>query len=140
MKKKARKKGFTLVEVLVVMAIIALLAATAIPKVKGIYEDAQLDKAEADAMQIAAAIQRVELKNELTGLETGIFTELKVLGATDFTALNVQVQSGSYIFRYSPTGLLATNTSSRVIQTYHTNSDISKLATEKLFREVIITE
>jgi type IV pilus assembly protein PilA len=101
MKKKARKKGFTLVEVLVVMAIIALLAATAIPKVKGIYQEAQLDKAEADAMQIAAAIQRVELKNELSNLPSiKVFSSDQELANTDFETLQVKLQNSYYTFKY----------------------------------------
>ena len=140
MKKKARKKGFTLVEVLVVLAIVALLAATAVPKVKGIYEDAQFEKAKADAMQIAAAVQRVELKNELSGTVGTLFSEIRILDETDYDKLNVEVNSGSYVFRYSPAGLLSNHTSCRVIQVYPKTSDSSNLTTEKSFSEVIIPE
>lgn len=138
MKKKSRKKGFTLVEVLVVLAIVAMLAATAIPKVKEIYEEAQFDKAKSDAMQIVAAIQRVELKNELSGTAETQFTDMQILGKTDYDKLKVDVKSGNYIFRFSSTGLLPNHTSCNVIQFYPQDSDTSDLLKVQFFSEVII--
>lgn len=136
MKKKTRKQGFTLVEVMVVMAIVALLAATAIPKIKGIYDEAQLDKAVADAMQIVAAIQRVELKNELSGTSSDVFSEPKVLEEIDFNSLSVTVTPGSYTFRYCPAGKLEGNASSRGIQIYKGAYD----SDSNPIKEVIIPE
>lgn len=138
MKKKTRKQGFTLVEVMVVMAIVALLAATAIPKIKGIYDEAQLDKAVADAMQIVAAIQRVELKNELSGTESYTLTDQKDLEPSDFESLNVQVRNSVYTFRYCSTGDLSGNTSSRVIQIY--KGTYPSEVTAESIKEVIIPE
>ena len=136
MKKKTRKQGFTLVEVMVVMAIVALLAATAIPKIKGIYDEAQLDKALADAMQIVAAIQRVELKKELSGTSSDVFSEPKVLEEIDFNSLSVTVTPGSYTFRYCPAGELEGNTSSRVIQIY--KGTYPSVVNSESIKEVII--
>jgi len=138
MKKKTRRQGFTLVEVMVVMAIVALLAATAIPKIKDIYEDAQLDKAVADAMQIVASIQRVELKNELSGTESYTLTDQKDLEPSDFESLNVQVRNSVYTFRYCSTGDLSGNTSSRVIQIYKGAYD--SVNNPNPIKEVIIPE
>lgn len=64
------KKGFTLIEILLVLAMIALLTTIALPKVSEIYENAKLNKAKADAQIIAAAIVREELRYELQG-DTG---------------------------------------------------------------------
>ena len=136
MKKKTRKQGFTLVEVMVVMAIVALLAATAIPKIKGIYDEAQLDKAVADAMQIVAAIQRVELKNELSRTSSDVFSASKVLEESDFDSLSVTVKPGSYTFRYCPAGELEGNASSRGIQIYKGAYD----SDSNPIKEVIIPE
>lgn len=136
MKKKTRKQGFTLVEVMVVMAIVALLAATAIPKIKGIYDEAQLDKAVADAMQIVAAIQRVELKNELSGTESYTLTDQKDLEPSDFESLNVQVRNSVYTFRYCSNGVLNGNTSSRVIQIY--KGTYPSVVNSESIKEVII--
>ena len=138
MKKKTRKQGFTLVEVMVVMAIVALLAATAIPKIKGIYDEAQLDKAVADAMQIVAAIQRLELKDELSGTESYTLTDQKDLELSDFESLNVQVRNSVYTFRYCSTGDLSGNTSSRVIQIY--KGTYPSEVTAESIKEVIIPE
>ena len=138
MKKKTRKQGFTLVEVMVVMAIVALLAATAIPKIKGIYDEAQLDKAVADAMQIVAAIQRVELKNELSGTSSDVFSASKVLEESDFDSLSVTVTPGSYTFRYVINTDTLGTILSRVIQIYKGAYD--SVSNPNPIKEVIIPE
>lgn len=57
---RASESGFTLVEMVVVLAIIALLAAVLTPMVVKYVRDARLARAEADVRTIGAAIQRFE--------------------------------------------------------------------------------
>jgi|GEM_PF-4190020 len=138
MKKKTRKQGFTLVEVMVVMAIVALLAATAIPKIKDIYEDAQLDKAEADAMQIVAAIQRVELKNELSNFTpVEVFDTDKVLLSADYDTLNLADIKSRYTFKFAIINKDEA-TEKRVIQVFRNQADSTNNSAPK--KEVIIPE
>jgi len=62
MKRKNGQKGFTLVELIVVMAILAVLAAIAVPKYNGIQVTAKVkaDGATAQSIARAARIQQLE--------------------------------------------------------------------------------
>lgn len=51
------KKGFTLIEVIVILAVIAILAAVLTPMIIGYITDAKMRRAEADVRTIGAAIQ-----------------------------------------------------------------------------------
>ena len=67
MKRKNGQKGFTLIELIVVMAILAVLAAIAVPRYSGIQTDANKKAVVANiktinsAAQVFAAQQNVEL-------------------------------------------------------------------------------
>ena len=56
MKRKNKQKGFTLVELIVVVAIIAILAAIAVPNFMGLIEKAETGKDIANATAIAGAV------------------------------------------------------------------------------------
>jgi prepilin-type N-terminal cleavage/methylation domain-containing protein len=51
------KKGFTLIEVIVILAVIAVLAAVLTPMITSYLRDAKLRRAESDTKMIAAAVQ-----------------------------------------------------------------------------------
>ncbi len=78
MHKNTSKKGFTLVEIMIVVVIIGLLAAMAIPAFKKVREDSKASAIKNDARQIAAAAQQYMLEYNLTqatldyNSETGI--------------------------------------------------------------------
>lgn len=59
MKKNMKKKGFTLIELIVVIAILGILAAVLIPKFTGFQDKARNTQAITDAKQIATAIDSI---------------------------------------------------------------------------------
>ncbi len=56
MKRKSNQKGFTLVELIVVMAILALLAGLAVPKFTGVLSDARGDANDANLRMLQNAV------------------------------------------------------------------------------------
>lgn len=60
--KRSNKKGFTLVEIIVVLVILAILAAIAVPSVLGYVEEAKKEKYIAEAHSIYTVIQVEETK------------------------------------------------------------------------------
>jgi general secretion pathway protein G len=58
-----KKKGFTLIEIVVVAAIIGVLAALLLPKLSGQTQKAKEKKAKADMVQIATSLSMVKLDN-----------------------------------------------------------------------------
>ena len=63
MKKRNNQKGFTLVELIVVVAIIAILAAIAVPNFMGLIEKAEVGKDIANATTIAGAVNVYNVLN-----------------------------------------------------------------------------
>lgn len=63
-----KKKGFTLVELIIVIAIIAVLAAIAIPKFGAVKKDANLRADQANAKIIATAVTTAVANGEIATL------------------------------------------------------------------------
>ncbi len=55
--------GFTLLEILIVVAIIAILAAVVVPKIVGRVDDAQISKVKSDIKALEAALDLYRLDN-----------------------------------------------------------------------------
>ena len=63
MKEVPRQKGFTLLEIIVVVAIIAILAAYIAPKVAGRVDDARISKAKSDIRVLESSLELYKLDN-----------------------------------------------------------------------------
>jgi type IV pilus assembly protein PilA len=102
--KKTNKKGFTLVEIMIVVAIIGLLAAIGIPSIIGAYSNAQVNAKARNISEVNKAkgvltlptqsgIAGAMAADESTSIASGsagysnLLTALKL--TTDFSALTV---------------------------------------------------
>ena len=63
MKQLRTNKGFTLLEIIVVVAIIAILAAYIAPKVAGRVDDARISKAKSDIRVLESSLELYKLDN-----------------------------------------------------------------------------
>lgn len=63
MKKLQSNRGFTLLEIIVVVAIIAILAAYIAPKVAGRVDDARISKAKSDIRVLESSLELYKLDN-----------------------------------------------------------------------------
>ena len=115
--KKMNKKGFTIVELVIVIAVIAILTAVMIPTFPGIVEKAN----ESRALQ--------EVKNAYTVALSEVLAD-GVLSETtyDYKENNVSV----YTFTFANGALTAVVDAGTVEYTYTvTNGDITKATTKK---------
>lgn len=71
MKLKAKKKGFTLVELIAVMAIIVILATTIAPKVLGYIDKGKKTNAIEEARQVLLAVDSYNISNTGNEIKTG---------------------------------------------------------------------
>ncbi|MDE0769618.1 MAG: prepilin-type N-terminal cleavage/methylation domain-containing protein, partial [Opitutaceae bacterium] len=74
MHKNTSKKGFTLVEIMIVVVIIGLLAAMAIPAFQKVRESSRGSAMDNDARQLASAAQQYMLENNLTTVTATLAT------------------------------------------------------------------
>src|SRR5438105_15601436 len=75
---RTRSRGFTLIEIMVVMVIIGLLAAFIVPTVLGKVDEARVTKAKGDIQALEAALSLFYLDNfKYPTTEQGIMSLLK---------------------------------------------------------------
>ena len=75
-RKTSRKSGFTLVEIMIVVAIIGLLAAIAIPNFIKARTTSQMNACINNLRQIDGAIQQWALENKKDSTATPLFTDI----------------------------------------------------------------
>lgn len=81
MQKHTSKKGFTLVEIMIVVVIIGLLAAMAIPAFSKVRTDSRTSAVVNDARQIASAAQQYMLEQNVTQVTFGYTAATGVVAA-----------------------------------------------------------
>jgi len=95
--KQNRKAGFTLVEIMIVVAIIGLLAAIAIPNFVRARSTAQMNSCINNLRQLDGAVQQYALENKLASTATYVIDDLKPYIKLDSTlAIPKCPGSGTY--------------------------------------------
>ncbi len=109
MKTKGKKKGFTLIELIVVIAILGILAAVLIPRFTGFTEKARATQAMTDAKQFATAMDTLEAEK---GHAASAFTQQDVLdvatgttgGSLTSAISNFDCTTGAFTVSYTFSG------------------------------------
>ncbi len=81
MHKHTSKKGFTLVEIMIVVVIIGLLAAMAIPAFQRVRQNSRVSAMDNDARQLASAAQQYMLENSTTTVTVSYTTTTGAIGS-----------------------------------------------------------
>lgn len=115
MMKKSNKKGFTLVELIVVIAIMAILAAVLVPTVTSKVKEAKKSAAESDAQSIAKSLSLgiAESEDAITTLDQ-VKTILTSAGYTVSNDYKISTKNDTFTISLensvvSITGVLATD-------------------------------
>ena len=92
----SRKGGFTLVEIMIVVAIIGLLAAIAIPNFVKARATAQKNACIADLKQIDGAVQQWALENKKAATDTYALTDTTLVAYLKGSTLPACPGGGTY--------------------------------------------
>jgi len=95
--KTAKKKGFSLVELLVVIAVIGVIAAIAIPAMTNIFGSSRTAKARRNAQNLASAFSAAQAAGADTAAATDPATACGLL--TSATGLHGQGQFSTSVFK-----------------------------------------
>lgn len=94
--KKNNKKGFTLVELVIVVAVMAVLVAVAIPTVKSITGTAKSTVADTNARTIESIIKLAEAEKSKNGDTIQVLTEAEVDDALEAAKLGITEGTFAY--------------------------------------------
>jgi type IV pilus assembly protein PilA len=89
------KKGFTLVEIMIVVVIIGLLAAMAIPAFQKVRQNSVRGTMRNDARQLASAAQQYMLEYSLTSVTVAYNTTSGDIGATPLSEYVKRIAKGT---------------------------------------------
>ena len=122
MHKNTSKKGFTLVEIMIVVVIIGLLAAMAIPAFQRVRQNSRVSAMDNDARQLASAAQQYMLENSVTtvtvvynsttgtvGSPLSVYVKQLGAGYTDLNSDALTVD-GTFNFNHPQSGITAGRT------------------------------
>ena len=111
------KKGFTLVEIVVVLVIIAILAAASVPAMIGFVNQARGQEYIANARTMMVAAQATATRLHSANIT---ITRDSIASSTDFQQMIIDIPGGTTAFRFIQTGGVDNARITGIIYTYDT--------------------
>lgn len=93
-KLRSKKKGFTLIELIVVIVIIGILAAVMIPQFSGFTDKAKSTQALVDAKQIATAYDAISLESGSYAEDAAAIAAIEDMSGVAVTSSNLDLDFG----------------------------------------------
>jgi len=112
------KKGFTLVELLAVIVILAIILAIAVPGISGIINSAKKGSFESDAKMIVTGIEYNVLQSTVTGTAAPVASDTAVTADVDDYGADPTNYTGVYIVDMDPITICVESASTSEFGTY----------------------